>query len=87
MIKKTYVRGADLTEQMLADFKPRIRRDDGRSAGTRSNPACGNGFRMGILQLHRDADGREREGLDEALLPRRRRIGSRLRVERHKMRC
>lgn len=24
MIKKTYVRGADLTEQMLADFKPHI---------------------------------------------------------------
>lgn len=29
MIKKTYVRGADLTEQMLADFKPHIRKDDG----------------------------------------------------------
>lgn len=29
MIKKTHVRGADLTEQMLADFKPHIRKDDG----------------------------------------------------------
>lgn len=29
MIKKTYVRGADLTEQMLADFKPHICRDNG----------------------------------------------------------
>lgn len=29
MIKKTYVRGADLTERMLAGFKPHIRKDDG----------------------------------------------------------
>lgn len=29
MIKETYVRAADLTEQMLADFKPHIRKDNG----------------------------------------------------------
>lgn len=29
MIKKAYVRGADPTEQKLADFKPHIRKDDG----------------------------------------------------------
>ena len=28
-IEKTYVRGAYLTERMLADFKPHIRKDDG----------------------------------------------------------
>lgn len=29
MIKKTYVGGADLAEQMLADFKPHIHKHDG----------------------------------------------------------
>lgn len=29
MIKKTYVGGADLTEQMLADFNPHIRKGNG----------------------------------------------------------
>lgn len=53
MIKRPYVRAADLTEQILADFKPphpqgqrAVRLGLGRIQHAR------NGFRMGTLHLH-----------------------------------